>query len=299
MNILITGAGSFVGYHLTQRLLSEGHKVCGLDNNVNSNIEEFLKSPQYSFFEASVADEISLANLKDTPDIIYHLAAISSERLCKENPPLSVKVNVLGVINMLELAKEAGSLFVFSSSASVYPDTDKPKKEEQATFTNKFYGTSKYMAEKYCQLYNTYQDIDYVIFRFSRIFGPRMLRNPVYDMSRGIAVNSKIKLYESPDSEYDFIYVLDVVNALIMATKETWKNKIINISSAKLIKLKELYEIMKCINGGAQSYEVINNNKSIDVVDNSLALSLGWKQEYSLEKALEETLSYYKAVADK
>jgi len=296
MNVLITGAGSFVGYHLAKRLLDEGHKVLGLDSKINDNIEELSKNSNYAFKEADVASEMRLADLNEKPEVIYHLAAISSERLCKENPPLSIRVNVLGVINMLELAKEAKSLFVFSSSASVYPDSDKPKKEEQATFTNKFYGTSKFMAEKYCQLYNAYSDVNYVIFRFSRIFGPRMLRNPIYDLSMGIAANKTIKLYESPDSEYDFIYVLDVVNALVMSLNDNWKNKIVNISSAKLIKLKQLYAMMKKINGGAQEYEVISNNKSIDVVDNSLAQSLHWKPQYSIEDALSETLGYYKTV---
>ena len=299
MNVLITGAGSFVGFHLAKRLLDEGHKVLGLDSKINGNIEELSKNPNYAFKEADVASEMRLADLNEKPEVIYHLAAISSERLCKENPPLSIRVNVLGVINMLELAKEAKSLFVFSSSASVYPDSDKPKKEEQATFTNKFYGTSKFMAEKYCQLYNAHSDVNYVIFRFSRIFGPRMLRNPIYDLSKGIVTNQKIKLYESPESEYDFIYVLDVVNALIMSLKDNWKNKIINISSTKLIKINELYETMKQINGGAQEYEVISNNKSIDVVDNSLAQSLHWKPQYSIEKALTETLEYYKAINKK
>ncbi|MDP8261218.1 MAG: NAD-dependent epimerase/dehydratase family protein [Candidatus Kappaea frigidicola] len=296
MNVLITGAGSFVGYHLAKRLLDEGHKVLGLDSKINDNIEELSKNSNYVFKEADVVNELKVADLDEKPEVVYHLAAISSERLCKENPPLSIRVNVLGVINMLELAKEAKSLFVFSSSASVYPDSDKPKREEQATFTNKFYGTSKFMAEKYCQLYNTYSNVNCVIFRFSRIFGPRMLRNPIYDLSKGIATNQKIKLYESPESEYDFIYVLDVVNALIMSLKDNWKNKIINISSSKLIKLNELYETMKQINGGAQEYEVISNNKSIDVVDNSLAQSLHWKPQYSIEKALTETLEYYKAI---
>jgi UDP-glucose 4-epimerase len=295
MNILITGAGSFVGYHLAKRLLDEGHKVLGLDSKINNNIEDLSKNSNYLFKEADVMDDLCAADLAVKPEIIYHLAAISSERLCKENPPLSIKVNVLGVINMLELAKETKSLFIFSSSASVYPDSDKPKKEEQATFTNKFYGTSKFMAEKYCQLYNTYSEVNTVIFRFSRIFGPRMLRNPIYDLSMGIATDKTIKLYESPDSEYDFIYVLDVVNALVMALSDNWKNKVVNVSSARLIKLKELYETMKDINGGAKEYEVVNNNKSVDVVDNSLAQSLGWKPEYSIEDALSETLEYYKS----
>ncbi len=295
MNVLITGAGSFVGYHLAQRLLNKGHKVLGLDSKNNNNTKELLKNSNYSFKKADVACELKAAELNEKPEVIYHLAAISSERLCRENPPLSVKVNVLGVINMLELAKETKSLFIFSSSASVYPDSDKPKREEQATFTNKFYGTSKFMAEKYCQLYNTHLKVDYVIFRFSRIYGPRMLRNPIYDMSKGIATNKKIKLYESPESEYDFIYVLDVVNALVMSLRDNWRNKIVNVSSAKLIKLNQVYETMKQINGGAQEYEIISNNKSIDVVDNSFALSLGWRPEYSLEKALSETLEYYKS----
>jgi len=294
MKIIITGAGSFVAYHLTIKLLEKGHEILGIDKQRNKNIEELLAFSNFTFQRVDIAENHNLSQLCENVDVVYHLAAISSERLCRENPVLAVRVNVLGTLNMLEIAKKNNALFIFSSSGSVYPDSKHPKKEQEAAFTDKFYGTSKLIAEKYCALYHENFNLPFVILRFSRIYGPRMTRNPVYDMVSGLARKQPIKLYESLFSNYDFIYVEDVVKAFHQVLCGKWKNKIVNVSSNEAVRLQKIYDILMEISGSKLPVKVVVDKKSKDILDNEMAKKLGFKTDYSLEEGLRETYLYFK-----
>lgn len=296
MKAVITGAGSFVAYHLARKLLEDNYEIVGIDIQNNKNIEELLSFSNFSFHKEDITENNKISKICKNVDVIYHLAAISSERLCREDPILSVKVNILGTLKMLDVAYKENSLFVFSSSGSVYPDKDKAKEEEEANFTDRFYGISKFLAEKYCNLYHKNFNVNYVILRFSRIYGPRMMRNPIYDMSLGLTKNHPIKLYESLSSRYDFVFVLDVVRAFCMASQNNWKNKTLNISSQQSVELSKVYETMANLHGIKQDIEVINDKKGIDVLSNAHAKTLGWKPEYSLEQGLSLTLGYFKSL---
>ena len=293
MKIIITGAGSFVGYHLSSKLSRDNHQVLGIDKEDNNNIKELKNLPNFTFYKLDITDSYKLSKISQGVEVIYHLAAISSERLCSENPVLAVRVNILGTLNMLEIARENNALFIFSSSGSVYPDSKHPKKEEEAVFTDKFYGMSKLMAERYCLLYHKSFNLPFVILRFSRIYGPRMVRNPIYDMSRGLAEGKTVRLYESPSSEYDFIYVEDVIKAFCQALSAKWKNKIVNISSNEAIKLQEVYKILTELKGSKVAIEVVVDKKGVDVLNNEEAKKLGWFPDYSLRDGLIETLRYF------
>ncbi len=295
MKIIVTGAGSFVAYHLISRLLNQSHEVIGIDVDVNENTADLNKINGFTFYQEDVTKSDGLSGICHNADVIYHLAAISSERFCRENTPESVRVNVLGTLRMLEAARSNKSLFIFSSSASVYPDTEAAKKEEMADFTDRFYGTSKLLAEKYAQLYGKNFEVPYVILRFSRIFGPRMQRNPVYDICVNLANEKTVKLYENPKSKYDFIYVQDVASAFISALDKKWHNQTVNISSHKLAELNKIYEQLCDIAAKKQPLEVMNDKLSVDWVDNSRALGLGWQQEYKLPEALRETFEWFKS----
>lgn len=294
MKIVITGAGSFAAFHLISKLLKGKHSVLGLDKEENENIKELLLNPDFTFKQVDLGEEKDLSRICKEQDIVYHLAAISSERLCRENPILSVKANILATLNMLEVARKLSALFVFSSSGSVYPASSEPKPEKLASFGDNFYGTSKFLAEKYCNLYHDNFKVDIVILRFSRIYGPRMKRNPIYDISMGLKERRTIKMYESLFSKYDFIYVKDVVKAFCLAQDKKWRNKTVNISSQKPYKLSEIYEIMTKLAEDKQKIEVLNNKESIDILNNEYAKSLGWQADYSIEDGLSETLDYFK-----
>jgi UDP-glucose 4-epimerase len=294
MKIVVTGASSFVGFHLVANLLSDNHQVIGISRNRNKNIEDLLQLDNFTHCQYDISESSKVCEIAKEAEVIYHLAAVSSERLNKMNPPQSVKVNILGTVNMLEAARAGNSLFIFSSSGSVYPDSDKPKKEEEAAFTDRLYGVSKLTAERYCRLYRDKFGLNSVILRFTRIYGPRMMRNPIYDMSLAFAKKEPVVLYEDPSSEYDFIYVQDAINALGQARSDKWKNKIVNISSNSAVELKQIYNILKELTKFKPAVKVAADKKGTDILENRKAKELGWRPEHSLKEGLEKTLQYFK-----
>ena len=319
MRVGITGVSAFVGYHLAKELVKE-HQVIGFDCRQSELVKE-INTSNFKFIQGDISDFSSLKNALKDVDLIYHLAAISSERLCRQDVLGSFRVNVQGVLNILELARERKTKVIYASSGAVYPvrsprqrrdgrlrrptsngvylPSSRPHREEEADFTDKFYGTSKLIAERYCRLYNKNFALPFVILRFSRIYGRGMTRNPVYDILKGLESKpgtrtvrgKKVKFYESLNSCYDFIYVKDVVRALVLARNKEWENQIINISSAKGIVLEELVTKVEKIIGEKIDVEVLQDTQSTDILDNTKAKDLGWQPEYSLEEGLRELIT--------
>ena len=289
MKIGITGISAFVGYHLAKELVKKGEEVIGFSRS-KGEIEKELNSSRFQFVSGDITDFHCLEDaLKDT-SLIYHLSAVSSERLCKGDVRRSFKVNVEGTINVLELARRNRIKVIYASSGAVYPPSSKAHCEEEAGFCGGFYAISKLTAEKYCELYHRNFDTPFVILRFSRIYGQGMKRNPIYDLFKAIKEKEEVKFYESLDSCYDFIYVKDVVKALLLAQGRDWENQIVNISSEKGILLKELVQEVEQIIGERLSVRVLEHKKSTDVLDNRKAESLGWRPEYSLKEGLKEMI---------
>lgn len=292
--VVVSGADSFLAFHLIEALCLKGYEVTGCDVREGKNSRRLIETHKnFTFLTCDITDTDQVKKTFADADCIYHLAAVSSERFCKEEPVKSFEINVKGILNILNAVREKKPLFVFSSSASVYPDSVKPKKEEEASFTGKFYGTAKFTAEEYCRLFQKEFGVPYVIFRFSRLYGPRMERNPVFDISKGLVNNQKILLYEGLESNYDFIYVEDVVMALLTAMEDKWKNGTFNISSAKGVTLKELLNTYFKASGREVPFEVKRDVSQTDIVDNSKAVKLGFAPRVSLKEGLKKTYLYF------
>ncbi|OQX52925.1 MAG: hypothetical protein B5M48_04355 [Candidatus Omnitrophica bacterium 4484_213] len=297
MKIGITGISAFVGYHLAKELVKE-HQVIGFDCRQSELVKE-INTSNFKFIQGDISDFSSLKNALKDVDLIYHLAAISSERLCRQDALGSFRVNVQGALDVLELARQGETKVIYASSGAVYFPSSRPHREEEADFTDKFYGTSKLIAERYCRLYNKNFGLPFVILRFSRIYGRGMTRNPVYDILKGLESKprtrtvrgKKVKFYESLNSCYDFICVKDVVRALVLARDKEWENQIMNISSAKGIVLEELVAKVEKIIGEKIDVEVLQDTQSTDILDNTKAKDLGWQPEYSLEEGLRELIT--------
>lgn len=294
MKIAVTGSDSFLAYHLISSLAKNGNYVLGCDLKKGRNTADLLKEQKnFEFRECDITDAEKLKKILRDADCVYHLAAVSSERFCREEPLESFEINCLGVLNVLDAAKEKKAIFIFSSSGSVYPNSAMAKKEEEADFSGKFYGTSKLTAEKYCRLFSEQFGMPVVIFRFSRLYGPRMERNPIYDITKGLVAGDKILLYEGLASRYDFIYVEDAVAGILSAINEKWVGGIFNISSGHGIGLRNLIALYFKIAGFEVPVEVKRDVSETDILDNTKALALGFKPRVPLEEGLKRTFSYF------
>ena len=294
MKIGITGVTSLLGCHLAKSLTESGYEVHGIARSKRPSIAPLLHNSLFKFFPGDVTKFEDLEHpLKDV-DYVFHLASVSSERKATEEPLGCFKVNVLGTVNVLEMTRRAKlRKIIFSSSAAVYKNNDHAQETDPAP-SNGYYGFTKWNAEKMIDLYKNKFGISSTILRFSRLYGPFMERNPVFDMAYGIVHNNSVKLYDSPGSQYDFLFVDDAVSALVASLQKGWDNEIVNISSGTGVRISELFDIMKGISGKPEiALEIMKRNDQIDILSNKKALSLGWKPVIDVQEGARKTYEWF------
>ncbi|MGB9735436.1 MAG: NAD-dependent epimerase/dehydratase family protein [bacterium] len=294
MKIGITGVTSLLGSHLAKTLVDNGYEVHGIARAKRPSIDTIIHNSLFKFFPGDVTKFEDLEHpLKDV-EYVFHLASVSSERKATEEPLGCFKVNVLGTVNVLEMTRRAKiKKIIFSSSGAVYMNPDNAAETDPVP-ANGYYGFTKWTAENMINIYKKKFSVDFTILRFSRLYGPYMERNPVFDMAYGIIHNNSVKLYDSPGSIYDFLFIEDAVNALVMSMDHKWNNEIVNISSGKGLKISELLDIFKQISGKKDiPLEILKHNDQIDILSNKKALSLGWKPFTETKIGIEKTFKWF------
>src|SRR5699024_1057047 len=176
MRILITGGAGFIGSHVCEQLLKKGHELIIADNmytGIKSNVPS-----NCLFFNIDIKSEISLqALLRFTKkiDVVVHLAAQTQVSNSVANPEKDASENIIGLINVLEAMKQFNiPKIIFASSAAVYGNKEQiPIQEYSIPEPTSQYGTSKLSSEEYIKTYSRLYGIEYCVFRFSNVFGPR------------------------------------------------------------------------------------------------------------------------------
>ena len=296
--VLITGVSGLIGYHLARQCLEQHMIVRGCSRQRNSLVRELESSADFSFYPANVESkkEVNEA-FPSSVDIVYHFAGQPAVWFANANPPADLSINVVGTVNILERMREVGAgKIVFPSTGDVYKDTNLAN-EDSPTETLNFYGLSKSTAENYIKLYNKMFSIRYSILRISLVYGPNFKRNAMFDIMKGLTDDGYIRLYTSIDSEYDFIYVDDVIEAMLQAQKESWDGKIVNISNGKGISIRNMIDIVsRLLNSEPKKVEIIENNIIRKIYSNHMAQSMGWKPRYSFEKGTSETVVWWQRI---
>lgn len=294
MKIGITGVTSLLGSHLARALTGQGHEVHGIARSKKASIEQLLHTSLFRFFPGDVTKFEDLEHPLRDVEYVFHLASISSERKATEEPLGCFKVNVLGTVNVLEMARRAKlKKMIFSSSAAVYKSNDHAQETDPVPSAG-YYGFTKWNAENMMGLYKNKFGVPSTILRFSRLYGPFMERNPVFDMAYGIVRNNKVKLYDSPGSHYDFLYVDDAVSALIASLDPAWDNEIVNIGSGSGVPVGDLLTIFQRIAGKQDlPLEIMKRNDQIDILSNTKAASLGWKPRVGIEEGIRKTYEWF------
>jgi UDP-glucuronate decarboxylase len=222
MRILVTGGAGFIGSHLIDRLMLQGHEVVCLDNFYTGhkrNLLKWLDNPYFELIRHDITEPIRLE-----VDRIYHLACPASPVHYQYNPVKTIKTNVMGTLNMLGLAKRVKARFLLASTSEVYGDPEvHPQSEEYRGNVNPIgirscYDEGKRVAETLAFDYHRQNDVDIRVARIFNTYGPRMLENDgrvvsnlVVQALQGIPLT----VYGDGSQTRSFCYVSDLVEGLM------------------------------------------------------------------------------------
>jgi UDP-glucose 4-epimerase len=248
--VLVTGGAGFIGSHLAERLLSEEHNVTIVDNLSSGKIDNLkgLDTRSFKFVKADINDQEALLRALDGVDTVMHLAAVVSVHKSIVDPVFTSKVNVAGTMSLLECARKRGvRKFVFISSAAVYGDIKSlPIKEDSGLSPISPYGATKLEAEKRVLQFEREFGIDSTVLRLFNAYGPRSYGGEYSGVIAKFA--TRLSNYEGPIvygdglQTRDFVYVKDVVDAIIRASKPkpSRLHSVYNVGSGKPVTIEDL-----------------------------------------------------------
>lgn len=304
MRITVTGGAGFIGSHLVDRLIEDGHTVQVIDNLYTGN-KEFVHS-KAQFVELDIRDPNLYSVLEEfRPDYIFHEAAQTEVSTSMSDPMLDCDINLMGLINLLNAAVKLDvKKFLMPSSAAVYGNLDTlPLNEEMIGNPSSFYGLTKLTTEHYLRIYHEAFGLPYICYRYSNVFGPRQGNGGeggvISIFAKAIVQGSPIIIYGDGKQTRDFIYVDDVVEANILGMQHQVTG-IYNVSTGISSSVNLLVDEFRNISG--KDIEVVYDKPRLgDIRDSVLATDKSEKEllftaKYNLHDGLIKTYEYFKTV---
>ncbi len=311
MNILVTGGAGFIGSHLVDELLRQGHTVICVDNFnefyspkvKEKNIQEALKHPNYELYRIDVSDFDRMRSLisQNKPDKIIHLAATAGVRNSLINPKLYEEVNIKGTLNILELAREFKvSHVVFASSSSVYGNNTKiPFSEtDNVDYPISPYAATKKAGELLCHTHHHLYKTNVVCLRFFTVYGPRGRPDMApYIFTKAIMEGKPIHMFGDGETQRDYTFVTDIVSGIIKSM-DLEGYHIINLGNNNPVKLKDFISIIEKHTG--KKAEIIRKpiplgDVNITYADISKAKKLiGYDPKVPIDTGLKHLVEWFK-----
>ena len=251
MRALVTGGAGFIGGHLVEKLVERGWDVIVFDNFERASLETLRAlPPEAELRRIDVRDLGAMKKYVDDVDVIFHLAALTDVVESEAKRDEYWSVNVLGTENVLKVARDLGAKLVFTSSAAVYGELDEAAREDLKPNPISFYGVTKLEGEKLCRRYREEYGVDVVVLRLFNVFGERARGGVVKIFLERAREGKPLIIYGDGEAVRDFIYVRDVVEAFLRASREGRAfGEVINIGSGKPVKIRELAEFISAISG--------------------------------------------------
>ena len=304
MKILVTGGAGFIGSHLVEELLSNENEILIFDNCLTGKKENLEITGNFTFINDDFGIENSLEEIeKFDPDICFHLAAQSSVVVSVENPALDFEHNILQPIKLIHvLLKSNCKKLVFTSSGgTIYgePTVIPTAEEDYADEPESPYGVAKKRLNELIKIMLKNSSMKYSILNLSNVYGPR--QDPhgeagvVSIFANKYLKNEEPTIYGDGEQTRDYIYVKDVVSALIKASMIE-ENQFLNIgtgietsvndlaNSMKIQFKSEINPIYKPAREGELNRSVLNNTKA--------KKELNWKPEYSLDDGMKQVFKW-------
>lgn len=312
MRVLVTGAGGFLGSHLVDSLLGDGHEVLGVDNyftGARSNLSQHLSDDRFELIRHDVTFPLFVE-----VDAIYNLASAASPKHYQSDPVQTTKTSVLGAINLLGLAKRLRVPIFQASTSEVYGDPEvSPQSESYWGNVNPIgpracYDEGKRVAETLFFDYRRQHGVDSRVARIFNTYGPRMsigdgrvVSNFIVQALRG----EPITIYGDGSQTRSFCYVSDLIRGIrsLMSYSGQILDSPINLGNPTELTMLALAEKIIELTGSKSKLEFFElpiDDPRQRKPDTTLALSkLDWKAEVSLEEGLIQTVAYFREALTK
>jgi UDP-glucuronate 4-epimerase len=260
MNFLVTGGAGFIGSHVCERLLRDGHSVWAFDDLNNfydpqfkqRNLREIqsLAKP-FEFVHGDITDASALAEIFSSVkfDQVIHLAARAGVRPSLEQPALYQRVNVEGTVNVLEAARKSGvKKIIIASSSSVYGVNSKvPFSENDPVFSAiSPYAASKLACEALGHVYHQVHKMDVTMLRFFTVYGPRQRPDlAIRKFATLIQAGKPIPVFGDGSAARDHTYITDIVDGVAASAQKEFGYEIFNLGESQTVKLNHLIELLE------------------------------------------------------
>ncbi len=296
MKILVTGAAGFIGSHLVDALIDDGHSVAAVDDFSTGKEDNLNSRARLHVADVTDIDALGGVFARETPRAVFHLAAQTSVRRSMAAPAFDANANVLGTINTLQSCVEHGvQRIVFSSTCAVYSEPlylplreDHPKRAQSA------YGMAKLAAESYVRFYADQYGLRYKILRYGNVFGPR--QDPhgeagvVAIFANQMLEGAQPTIFGDGSKTRDYVYVDDVASANLLAMAPRGDNDVYNIARGIETTDFQIFDAVRAATGA--SVEPAYRNKRPGEADR-IALDcskagriLGWTPKMALAEGV-------------
>jgi len=308
MHVLITGSAGFLGSHLVQKFLTEGHTVTGLDDLSTGNYEnmkKFIDHKYFNFINKDVREKFFIE-----VDLILNFACPASPKAYQADPVRTIETNFLGIINLLQLAKLTGAKLVQASTSEVYGDPkESPQKESYWGNVNPVgirscYDEGKRAAETLCFDYKRQYGVDARVIRIFNTYGPNMAIDDGRVVSNFINQsirNDPLTIYGDGSQTRSFCFVSDLISGIfdISVLNEPLKTPI-NLGNPEEYSMLDLANrILELTNSDSKiSFKKLPlDDPTQRRPDVSVAIQLiGWKPIIDIDLGLKETISYFQSI---
>jgi UDP-glucose 4-epimerase len=305
MKILVTGGAGFIGSYVVDLLIDAGHQVSIVDNlweRGGGRLENI--NPNATFYKVDICEAaLSEVFRNEQPEVICHLAAQPGVKISTEDPAYDAKVNILGLINLLQNASRFGvRKIIFSSSGATYGNVEKmPIDEDTSQHPESPYGTTKMASESYLRFWKNMYGLDFTILRYGNVYGPR--QDPMGEagviaiFSRQILTKEPIRIDWDGEQQKDYVYVGDVARANLL-TLTAGNGEVYCIAYGKGTSVNTIHQSL--VNEIGNEVEIQRAPKRPgDIYKSYFDCSkarreLGWEPEIDLEEGLHLTVNSFK-----
>lgn len=308
MKCIVTGACGFIGINLTKKLLDLDNEVIGIDNFIVGTIDELErtcgKHPKFKFINFDFSMRYSDESFFENTDVIYHLGGMSGVRPSIKYPDIWFRNNVQGTFNILEIARKYGiQNVVIAASSACIGDAVPPIHEDLPMQPISPYGATKGCKELFTSAYYHSYKMNVSALRFSNVYGSHstIKTSLVAKFIRKILSGEQLNIYGDGHQTRDFIHVSDLIEALILASKNNVGGETLQICTGIETSVNDITNKI-CDKMNKYGYEIpkINYTDPVlgDIITNYATPSkakklLNWKAKISIEDGLDETIKWF------